>query len=109
MFRAYQEVSPEVAQWILQSARREQEHRHWMDKEPLRLARRGQNYALSIAALVISIGGFLLYQGRPIEGFVAILVPLATLLGVFVYREVKGRRKSSSDSTETGSSNTLSR
>jgi predicted small integral membrane protein len=39
-----------------------------------------------LVALVIIVGGiWLIYKGKQWEGLVAVLTPLATLVGVFIY------------------------
>ncbi len=46
---------------------------------------RGQWMAF-LVALVIIIGGiWLIYKGKQWEGLVAVLTPLATLVGIFIY------------------------
>lgn len=91
IFKAYQDLSPDIGQWILESATAEREHRHWKEKAPFELAKRGQTIAASIAFLVIGIGGYLLITGRSTEGLVTTLVPLSILLGIFVYQQIKTR------------------
>jgi hypothetical protein len=66
-------------------------HRHWKEKAPFQLAKRGQTIAACIAFLVIGIGGYLLVTGRSTEGLVTTLVPLSILLGIFVYQQIKTR------------------
>lgn len=107
VLKAYQDLSPDIGQWILDSATEERKHRHWKEKEPLRIAKRGQTIAASIAFLVIGIGGFLLYEGRSTEGFVTMLVPLSVLLGVFVYQQIRTRNTElTSPANDPGSEST---
>jgi uncharacterized membrane protein len=96
----YRQISPEALEWIFRSATREQEHRHWREREPLRQSARGQYFAFIIAVLGILLGGWLIYLDKPLEGFTALLVPLASILGIFVYREIKasGSKRASDES-----------
>lgn len=49
-------------------------------------------FAFTLGILVIVAGVFLIWTDKPTEGFIAMLLPLATLLGVFVYREIQSAR-----------------
>ncbi len=70
-------------------AEREEEHRHSQEREMLRSdakARgRGQWMAFLVALVIIVGGMWLIYKGKQWEGLVAVLTPLATLVGIFVY------------------------
>jgi len=46
---------------------------------------RGQWMAFLIALVIIAGGIWLIYKGKQWEGLVAVLTPLATLIGIFVY------------------------
>ncbi len=96
----YKEISPRAVNWIFEAATKEQDNRHWCDKEPLHQSRRAQTFAFIIAILVIIVGAFLIYEGKSVQGLATILVPLATILGVFVYKEVKSVRSEVSGSSE---------
>lgn len=86
----YKEISPRAVDWIFDAATKEQEHRHWINEEPLRQSRHAQNIATGITVLVILIGAGLIYQGKSVQGLAAIMGPLAAILGIFIYREVRG-------------------
>ena len=88
----YKEISPRAVDWIFEAATKEQDNRHWCDKEPLRQSRRAQTFAFIIAILVIIVGPFHIYDDKSVQGLATLLVPLATILGVFVYKEVKSVR-----------------
>jgi len=88
----YKELSPRAIDWIFESATKEQNHRHWCDKEPLRQSKRGQTFAFVLAVLVILVGSLLIYLDKSAEGLATILVPLASILGVFVYKEIKAAK-----------------
>ena len=53
-------------------------------------------FGLVIALVVVACGVALTIAGRSTAGLVAIIAPLATLAGVFVYGEVKQRRRGDS-------------
>ncbi|HEY7768793.1 hypothetical protein [Longimicrobium sp.] len=90
----YKEVEPRSIAWVLNSATKEQEHRQWCESEPLRQSGRAQWFAFVLAVLVVLVGGGLIYADKSAAGLATILVPLATLLGIFVYREIKSGRAS---------------
>ena len=46
---------------------------------------RGQWMAFIVAIVIIVGGIWLIYKGKQWEGLVAVLTPLATLIGIFVY------------------------
>jgi uncharacterized membrane protein len=97
ILEGYKEVDPRSLDWVINSASREQEHRHWCDKEPLRQSGRAQWFAFTIAVLVILVGGGLIYTDKSAAGLATILVPLATLLGIFVYREIRSSKEAQLD------------
>lgn len=92
MLAEYKDVSPRALDWIFEAATKEQDNRHWCDKEPLRQSGRAQIFAFTIAILVILVGAFLVYEGKSTQGLAAIMVPLASILGVFVYKEIRSAR-----------------
>ncbi len=46
---------------------------------------RGQWMAFLVALVIIVGGIWLIYKGKQWEGLVAVLTPLATIIGVFIY------------------------
>lgn len=100
----YKEISPRAIDWIFEAATKEQNNRHWCDKEPLRQSRRAQTFTFTIAVLVIVVGAVLVYQGKSAQGLATILIPLASILGIFIYKEVKSVRSEIGGSPETNDS-----
>lgn len=85
----YNQVSPGLGDRIVTEWQTEGAHRRRLESSALRgqlmAQTRGQVFAV-VLALVIVLGGIgLLYTDRPIEGLVAVIAPLATLAGVFLY------------------------
>jgi len=69
-------------------AEREEDHRHEQEREMLAsdvTARsRGQIMGFLIAVLIIVGGIWLIYKGKNVEGLIAVLTPLAVLVGLFL-------------------------
>lgn len=93
----FERSAPGAADRILGMAEREEDHRHAQEREMLRsdarARTRGQWMAFLLALVIVAGGIWLIDQGKQWEGLVAVLTPLATLIGIFVYST-----RSSSDS-----------
>lgn len=88
--------TPGAAQWILDRAKSEQEHRHWIERKNSLSNNYARIAGLTFAGFLalVSIGGaiWLVSLGRDLAGFAAFFTALATLIGLFVYRERNLRR-----------------
>jgi uncharacterized membrane protein len=77
-----------AAERILGMVERGEEHRHCQEQEKLRsdskARSRGQWMAFTIALLVVTGSIGLIYQGKSWEGLAVGLVPLTTLIGLFI-------------------------
>lgn len=89
----YNRVSAGLGDRIVTEWQTEGSHRRNLErtvvKGQLLAQSRGQVFALVIALVVISGGLALLFTNRQTGGLVAILAPLATLAGVFIYNQRK--------------------
>lgn len=85
----FERSAPGAADRILGMAEREEDHRHSQEQAMLhsdaQARSRGQWMAFLIALVIIVGGIWLIYKGKQWEGLVAVLTPLATLIGVFIY------------------------
>lgn len=94
----YNRVSPGLVDTIVTEWRTETAHRRRLEQFTLtaqvNAQRRGQIFGLLIALIVVGCGVGLTLAGRDTAGLVAIITPLATLAGVFVYSEFRQRRSS---------------
>lgn len=72
-------------------AEREEDHRHRqevnMQRSDAEIRRRGQWMAFIICLVVIVGGIWLVSEGHQLYGLVAILTPLATLVGLFLFTQ----------------------
>jgi uncharacterized membrane protein len=70
-------------------AEREEDHRHLQEQAMLesdaKARTRGQWMAFLVAIVIIVGGIWLIYKGKQVGGLIAVLTPLATLVGVFIY------------------------
>lgn len=85
----FERSAPGAADRILGMAEREEDHRHSQEQAMLRsdaqARSRGQWMAFVVAIVIIVGGIWLISEGKQWEGLVAVLTPLATLIGVFIY------------------------
>jgi len=69
-------------------AEREEKHRHEQERKMLSsdtsARSRGQFMAFLIAVVIILGGMWLIHDGKSIEGLIAVLTPLAVLVGLFL-------------------------
>lgn len=89
LLAGYERVSSGTAERIISMAEQEGKHRRVQEDRLLEAniasERRGQLLAFLLAALVCGGGIYLLATGQGISGLVALLAPLATLIGIFIY------------------------
>jgi uncharacterized membrane protein len=94
---AYEETLPGAADRILAMAERQAEHRQAMESKVIdsncRSQERGPILGFSLALVVAGLGGFLSYSGQEISGLVAMLVPLASIVAVFITGKLSGRKE----------------
>jgi uncharacterized membrane protein len=85
----FERSAPGAADRILGMAEQEEMHRHEQEREMLqsdkRARTRGQWMAFLLAMAVVLGGIWLIDRGRQVEGLIALLSPLAILIGAFLY------------------------
>jgi len=95
MLEGYDRVLPGLAGRIVERWERESDHRQHIEKAVVRsrisIQSRGQIIGAIISVIVLAAGIVFVATGRDTTGLVAILAPLAVLVGAFVYGEVKSR------------------
>lgn len=100
MLLKYDEVSPGLANRIVSLAESQSAHRQKMESQVIGSNVSSQRLGLILGALLclVSIAGgiYLISNDKDISGLAAIITPLATLAGVFVYakREQRIERES---------------
>lgn len=87
--REYRKIDPKLLQWVLTAAEEERDHRQWCEKEPLIQSHKGQKYAFVLAMSSIIVGAALAFLDKNVVGLATMFAPLAMVLGVFAYREVR--------------------
>jgi uncharacterized membrane protein len=96
-FADYDRVLPGAAERILKMAENQQVHRHGIESAVVNgnvsQERLGPIYGLVVATLSIIAGFVLAFTNHEVSGLSAILVPLLSLVGVFVY----GKREQNKD------------
>ena len=92
-FEHYNNVLPGAADRIMKMAEQQATHRRSIEAAVItgniKAQARGQSLGALVVIAAMLIGGFLIYSGRPTEGFVSMFTPLAVIAGLFVW----GRRK----------------
>lgn len=85
----FERSAPGAADRILTMAEREEEHRHSQEQAMLRsdakARSRGQFMAFVLALVIIAGGIWLIYKGKEVFGLIAILTPVATVAGIFLF------------------------
>ncbi|BCT76941.1 hypothetical protein SCMU_27830 [Sinomonas cyclohexanicum] len=85
---AYKAIDPELPREILEMAKREQSHRHQMDRDELRegvsVTKRGQSLGFWIAVVVMAVAVVLGLAGQPWVAGLLGTVDLVALVTVFV-------------------------
>jgi len=95
----YNEIVPNAADRILVMAEKQAEHRQFLERTVIKSDTRQSIVGLTLAAvlaLVFGLGGiYLIATGHTTDGLVAMLAPLAAVIGVFVYadRSRRGERR----------------
>lgn len=96
-FKKYEEVLPGSADRILKMAENQAAHRQKLEMKAIEAdiknSQRGQTFAFILASIVIIGGLILLMLGKSLEGFVALIGALATLVGVFIYDKTSERKE----------------
>lgn len=89
LLAGYERASPGSAERIIAMAEKQGDHRRTQEDRLLRASiaseKRGQLLAFLLASLVCGGGIYLLAIGKGISGLVALLAPLASLIGIFIY------------------------
>ncbi len=84
----YGYLIPDAPERILQMAENQQTHRIHLERtvveSSLKRSNLGLRFAFIIAILMIGGGIYLVAMGQNIEGFAAILIPLASIIGSFI-------------------------
>lgn len=97
---AYEEALPGSAERIIRMAEEQGSHRREMEKQEItaniKSQTRGQ-YLAFVLAFIVSLGGiYLLATGHGVEGLVALLTPLAGLVGLFLVTRSRARKEAES-------------
>lgn len=100
----YDRVLPGAADRLISMAERQAEHRQYVERRMVDAGThntaRGQVLGFILALIVVVLGFVLLMAGKETAGLVALILPLATLAGAFIYGEVRGRSENGSGSSE---------
>jgi chromate transport protein ChrA len=59
----------------------------------LRQSSRGQTFSFFIVVIAILVGAVLVFFDKSAEGIATILVPLASIIAIFAYRETQSARE----------------
>lgn len=95
ILKGYEDITSGSANRIISMAEKEQEHRHSMEKSMLNSGNRREELGLwfgFVLAMTLGLGGiYLISIGRPVEGFVAIIAEITTLVGAFILAQREKR------------------
>lgn len=97
LLAGYERASPGSAERIIAMAEKQGDHRRAQEDRLLDAniasEKRGQLLAFLLATLVCGGGIYLLAIGKGISGLVALLAPLAGLIGIFIYTAREQRKQ----------------
>jgi len=97
LLKGYNDVFPGCAERIVSMAESQSNHRQELEKAVVNgnveSERRGQWFAFSLSALVIAIGGLLIWNDKSVSGLVLIIGDLVALAGVFVYGRYQAQKE----------------
>lgn len=107
--QAYLMLSPDFPQYFIEVSKKEQEHRHAIEKENVEIVKEynrsqfslqklGMCLAFILLILLFGIGGFMIYIGHEVIGSSAFFVSLVSTIGLFFPdRWKKSKKDQSSD------------
>lgn len=94
MFKEYNKVIPGAGDVILNEFKAQGKHRRFSEKAVvIGKLYFGPFIALSIIVAVLILGYFLIKEDKNVQGFGMIILPLATLGGLFVWNRRDSERK----------------
>ena len=91
----YQKISPNIVEFLIETARKEQEHRHYMEKEKLELIKeseqkdakmniRGMRFAFLSLVIFMGITAFALYLDKPWFSGIFGGITILSIMSIFV-------------------------
>ena len=91
----YQKISPNIVEFLIETARKEQEHRHYMEKEKLELIKeseqkdakmniRGMRFAFLSLVIFMGITAFALYLDKPWFSGIFGAITILSIMSIFV-------------------------
>ncbi len=87
VLKGYDDVVQDGAKWLLDYTRREQNHRHEMDKKELTYYSFGQIFGFILGLIGVGGGIYLATTGAEWFGFGTFFTSLVSLVGLFVYNK----------------------
>lgn len=98
--QAYKDVDPKIVDMLIATSVKEQEHRHFIDKEKIRLINRsdtrtgrmnwwGMFFAFLSIVVLIGLAAFALYLDRPWFAGIVGLTSIGTVAAIFIKKETK--------------------
>ena len=85
VLREYGDVISDLPDVLVEMARKEQNHRHEMDRLFMRRFSRGQWMGFTLGLLVIALAGVLLWNEHNIGGLGTLVIGISALIGSLVY------------------------
>jgi len=97
LLREYDKIAPGCAQRIIGMAEKEGDHRRtiqrWKVKGGLAARTRGQYLGWSLALVIAGLGACLIYSGRELTGFGALILAIAPLATPFLLARAEARQQ----------------
>ena len=97
LLKGYNDAFAGCAERVVAMAERQSEHRQKLEtiviESNCKAQSRGQWFAFVLALMVIGGGVYLLAQGKSVQGFSAIIIALASLIGALVYSHTEQKKE----------------
>jgi uncharacterized membrane protein len=97
MLARYNQTLPGLAERVVVMAENQSKHRQKLEEKVVdsncSSQRRGQVYGFIIILIVVVGGMYLIHEGKSVQGLVAILGALTSVLAVFLYGKVEQKKE----------------
>ncbi len=97
LLKSYNDAFAGCAERVVAMAERQSEHRQKLEtmviESNCNAQSRGQWFAFVLALVVICGGVYLLAQGKSVQGFSAIIIAVASLIGALVYSHTEQKKE----------------
>jgi len=103
-FSRYEEILPGATERLMEMAKAQMAHRHALELQVVRQARRGQFIGLFISLSFLGAGVWLISTGNPIPGIALAVIDVAAIVSAFAIGRISQGRAQGQSQQEISSS-----